>query len=470
MPSANATTGPERTGTAAMEPLLQSFSEEVAPVDPVALFRHAQTTMGAAAYWERPQDAAVLVGMGAAQQITLQGIAPSAWVFGEASREWQRLMVGARTSGAGAAGPLLLGGFAFDPLRPTTEAWNGFPAGLLTLPCILYRQAGGLATVTYSVVLPPGMVTERAFRSLRDTWFSARAEARAGSTPDRLQPPTPNPQFSERSASDPWQRLVADAAQEVQAGQLEKVVLARQLRLPADTVVDAASALTRLRAGTTSGLLFAIASGGRCFLGATPERLVRLQSATVTTAALAGSRRRGATTMEDAALEQELLRSNKDRWEHAIVVRELTDGLTAAGVVLPPTPRSVVMKLGTVQHLYTPLSGTVDGDCTILDLLERLHPTPAVGGYPRSDALAWIRRHEGIDRGWYAGPVGWIDAEGDGDFAVGIRSALLDRYGATLYAGCGIMGDSRPEDEFAESELKLRPMLAALQRRDAWIR
>ena len=174
--------------------------------------------------------------------------------------------------------------------------------------------------------------------------------------------------------------------------------------------------------------------------------------------------------MEDAALEQELLRSNKDRWEHAIVVRELTDGLTAAGVVLPPTPRSVVMKLGTVQHLYTPLSGTVDGDSTILDLLERLHPTPAVGGYPRSDALAWIRRHEGIDRGWYAGPVGWIDAEGDGDFAVGIRSALLDRYGATLYAGCGIMGDSRPEDEFAESELKLRPMLAALQRSGAWIR
>jgi len=125
----------------------------------------------------------------------------------------------------------------------------------------------------------------------------------------------------------------------------------------------------------------------------------------------------------------------------------------------------VVMKLGSVQHLYTPLSGCVDADRTILDLLARLHPSPAVGGYPRGEALAWIRQREGLDRGWYAGPVGWLDAQGNGDFAVGIRSALLDRYGALLFAGCGIMGDSRPEEEYAESELKLRPMQSALLRR-----
>ena len=475
----------------ALGPVLQSYCEQVAPVDPVALFQVAQAGMGAAAYWQRPQDDLVLVGMGVTQQIALQGRAAGAWSFGEARREWRRLVAGAQTFGDAASGPLLLGGFAFDPLRPATATWDGYPAGLLTLPRLLYRQAGGQAFVTYSVVLPPGAAAGRAIRTLRDAWRSALAgvreqEAIAGEREATKSRPAPRTEVTsvrgvrESTASssrrraphtagavsprDPWCDLVAQAAGTIRAGQLEKVVLARQVRLPADEVVDAATALARLRAGTSSGLIFAVASGGRCFLGATPERLVRLHEGQVTTAALAGSRRRGTTAAEDAALERELLRSSKDRWEHTIVVRELTDGLLAAGVELPPTPSPVVLKLSSVQHLFTPLSGQVEGDSTVLDLLERLHPSPAVGGYPRAEALEWIRQREGMDRGWYAGPVGWMDTAGNGDFAVGIRSALLDRYGALLFAGCGIMGDSGPDDEYAESELKLRPMLLALRR------
>ena len=477
---------------ASQEPALQSYCEQVTPVDPVALFKVAQHGMGAAAYWERPQDDLVLVGMGATQQITLQGPATCGWIFGEARREWQRLVAGAQAFGDAAGGPLLLGGFAFDPLRAASAAWDGFPSGLLTLPRLLYRQSGERAFVTYSVVLPPGAAAERAMRTLRDAWRSSLAgvreqesiagehestngspvtgasvTSRRGVVAAPSSFPTRRPSHSPDSPafSETWRDLVAQAAQTIRDGQLDKVVLARQVRLPTEDVVDAATALARLRAGTSSGLIFAVASAGRCFLGATPERLVRLQAGQVTTAALAGSRRRGATAGEDAALEQELLHSSKDRWEHTIVVRELTDGLQAAGVDLPPTARPVVMKLNTVQHLFTPFSGRVDDDSTVLDLLGRLHPSPAVGGYPRGEALDWIRRREDIDRGWYAGPVGWMDTEGNGDFAVGIRSALLDRYGALLFAGCGIMGDSHPDDEYAESELKLRPMLLALQRR-----
>ncbi|HEV7217004.1 MAG TPA: isochorismate synthase [Chloroflexota bacterium] len=473
------------------EPVLQSYCEQVTPVDPVALFHLAQDGMGAAAYWERPQDDLVLVGMGATQQITLQGPATGAWIFGEARREWQRLVAGAQAFGDTAGGPLLLGGFAFDLLRPATAVWDGYPSGLLTLPRLLYRQSGGQASVTYSVVLPPGASAERAIRTLRDAWRAALSGVREQELIVREREAHPGDQtrgasvtsmrgvmaatsasFAHRSVQasadasqrDPWCDRVARAARAIRDGQLEKVVLARQLRLPAEDVVDAATALARLRVGMSSGLIFAVASAGRCFLGATPERLIRLQEGQVATAALAGSRRRGATAGEDAALEQELLRSSKDRWEHTIVVRELTDGLNAAGVELPPTPRPVVMKLSSVQHLFTPLSGRVDGDSTVLDLLERLHPSPAVGGYPRGEALDWIRQHEGVDRGWYAGPVGWMDTAGNGDFAVGIRSALMDRYGALLFAGCGIMGDSSPDEEFAESELKLRPMLLALRR------
>ena len=482
MTSASTTTRPGTPGTTTPQPILQSFTERVSPVDPVALFRHSQADMGTATYWERPQEATVLVGMGATEQIRLQGPAAGAWVFGEARCEWQRLVAGAQLFGDVAVGPVLLGGFAFDPLQQATDTWGGFPSGLLTLPRLLYRQVEGTAFVTYSVVLPPGAATDRAFRTLRDTWLGALAVVKGQGPEDRewntnigrragqrsAEPGTHgrgSARFPQPPTPDPWKGLVAEAAQAIRDGQMEKVVLARQVRLPAETIVDAPTALARLREGSSSGLVFAVASGGHCFLGATPERLVRLEGGQVSTAALAGSRRRGATVQDDAALELELLRSSKDRWEHAIVVRELTDGLRAAGVDLSPTPRTVVMKLGSVQHLYTPLSGHVDGGSNILDLLQRLHPSPAVGGYPRCEALAWIRRREGLDRGWYAGPVGWMDTQGNGDFAVGIRSALLDRYGALLFAGCGIMGDSRPEDEFAESELKLRPMQSALLRR-----
>ena len=115
-----------------------------------------------------------------------------------------------------------------------------------------------------------------------------------------------------------------------------------------------------------------------------------------------------------------------------------------------------------VHHLYTPVTARLRAGHDLLDLVARLHPTPAVGGLPRDTALAWLREHEGLDRGWYAAPVGWMGADGDGEFAVALRSALLDGESATLFAGCGVVGDSDPDDELAESELKLRPMLQAL--------
>jgi menaquinone-specific isochorismate synthase len=121
-----------------------------------------------------------------------------------------------------------------------------------------------------------------------------------------------------------------------------------------------------------------------------------------------------------------------------------------------------LMKLRNVQHLFTPIVGRVDRGRSILDLVARLHPTPAMGGFPREPALEIIRRFEGMDRGWYAAPVGWMDARGEGEFAVAIRSALLHGAEATLFAGCGLVVGSDPEREYAESCLKLRPVLAAL--------
>ena len=208
--------------------------------------------------------------------------------------------------------------------------------------------------------------------------------------------------------------------------------------------------------------MFAVARGDECFLGASPERLVRLRHSNVRATCLAGSIARGATPEQDRQLGEDLLASDKDRAEHAFVVRAICDELVELCDGRISTGPLSLMKLRNIQHLFTPIVGRVESGRNILDLVERLHPTPAMGGTPREPALEMIRRYEGMDRGWYAAPVGWMDARGEGEFAVAIRSALLRGSAAALFAGCGIVVGSDPEREYAESCLKLRPMLSVL--------
>jgi menaquinone-specific isochorismate synthase len=153
---------------------------------------------------------------------------------------------------------------------------------------------------------------------------------------------------------------------------------------------------------------------------------------------------------------------DKERWEHDLVVRTVEETLTAVCSDLSVPPSPTLAKMANIQHLYTPIEGNVNTGITIFDLAQRLHPTPAMGGLPRERAIDLIRSYESFDRGWYAGPIGWVDGNGEGEFAVAIRSALLKENEATLYAGCGIVADSDPEREYRESELKLQSMLWAL--------
>jgi isochorismate synthase len=259
-----------------------------------------------------------------------------------------------------------------------------------------------------------------------------------------------------------WKADVVEAARAVRAGSLEKVVLARAVELHATTSFDAVQALRHLAESYADCYLFAIAHQDRCFLGATPERLIQLHDGELLTMSLAGSIRRGRTPEDDAQLGRALLGSAKDRNEHAVVVKAIVETLSALCTTLRVSDPPRLLKLGNIQHICTTLTGTLAGGRTVFDLVERLHPTPAMGGRPRDVALQLIRECEKMDRGWYAGPVGWVDSAGEGDFAAAIRSALLHRNTATLFAGCGIVADSDPEREYAESILKLKPMLAAL--------
>jgi isochorismate synthase len=217
----------------------------------------------------------------------------------------------------------------------------------------------------------------------------------------------------------------------------------------------------RLRATFPSTHVFAIWRGDRAFVGATPERLVRLEGDVVQSSSLAGSIGRGSDAGQDAQRAAALLGSAKDRAEHEMVRRVLCAGLAAVCDDLEASDEPSILTLPHVHHLHTPVRARLRAGHTLLELVGRLHPTPAVGGTPYDAALQFLRVHEGLDRGWYAAPVGWLGAT-RGEFAVALRSAVIAGQAAWLFAGCGIVADSRAESEYEESVLKLRPMQLAL--------
>ena len=256
-----------------------------------------------------------------------------------------------------------------------------------------------------------------------------------------------------------WTESVRRILAAIGAGDVRKVVLARQLSVEAGVPFDRRAVLDRLRQSHPSCFVYAV--GG--FVGASPELLVRRRGDEVASCPMAGSVRRGATPEEDDALTAGLRRSVKEAEEHRLLVEAVVEALTPVCVDLPAAGEPDVLRFATVSHLATRVSGVLRHPApSALALAGRLHPTPAVGGLPRAGALATIAALEGFDRGLYAGPVGWVDAGGDGEWAVALRGALLDGSRARLVAGAGIVAGSDPEAEWAETEVKLRPMLAAI--------
>jgi isochorismate synthase len=473
--------------------ILVSYAEPVPHLDPLAVYAAARPGT-VRLFWHHqhrllenaPQQ--TIAGIGVTQTLQAEG----AGRFDAIKSAWCELRSGAvveRSTGdapAWGAGPLLLGGFSFDPLHPATDTWQGFPDARFTLPRFGVAGVDGSTWLTTNVLVDAGTDCQaRAYDITRERQaLIDRARSSGAATPAGKENPawleTPglgNGRDIESGLiavdtlpAEDWQALVERTANEIRQGQFAKVVLARQARVAApEAPFDATATLAALRTTYAGGFIFAFtfpeACSDRTFLGATPERLVHLHDRVVETSSLAGSIRRGATPVEDFALGTALLDDEKERTEHAVVADMLRQALAPLcsdlSVPFPP----ILLRLANVQHLFTPIRGTLRNGQTILDLVERLHPTPAVGGFPRREALAVIREREQLDRGWYAGPVGWLDENDEGEFAVAIRSALLDgiRREALLFAGCGIVAHSNATAEYAESRLKMQAMLSALR-------
>jgi isochorismate synthase len=257
-----------------------------------------------------------------------------------------------------------------------------------------------------------------------------------------------------------WASQVHAILDAVAAGDLAKVVLAREVVVHADAPFDARVVIDRLRATQGGCVVFASDS----LVGATPELLVRRQGGSVTSRPMAGTIPRGATDAGDNAAEAALAASVKDGLEHRLVVDAVVDGLRAGGVDVTTVRGPEVARLATVSHLATTIAGAVEPRSarSALKLALGLHPTPAVGGAPRDFALAMLEDLETFDRGRYAGPVGWVDAHGDGEWAVALRCAELEGSTARLVAGAGVVAGSDSEAEWAETQAKLEPMLRVL--------
>jgi isochorismate synthase len=260
-----------------------------------------------------------------------------------------------------------------------------------------------------------------------------------------------------------WTAAVQTASARLRAGEAEKVVLAREVLARGDGVVSAGMVVRGLRAAYPSCFTYLIAGAdGTAFAGASPELLIRRSGAHAFSQPMAGSVARGATDAEDDRLAAQLVASAKDVDEHRVAARFVVEALRPFASSMQARDAEVV-RFTNIQHLATSIDAELRSPAAdVLTLAASLHPTPAVGGWPRDAADRLIDELEGMERGWYAGAVGWIDGHGDGELAVALRCGLLWEDGARLYAGVGVMPDSDPARELEETELKFKALLTAL--------
>ena len=276
--------------------------------------------------------------------------------------------------------------------------------------------------------------------------------------------PHPTAHAEIRSARPPgdFEAAVSAATARIGAGEMSKVVLAREVVVSAAAAHDPAALFGAMREQFPSCFCFCCGTPEAAFIGASPELLVRRSGAGVSTVALAGSTRRSSDPAVDDHLGEQLLRSDKDRREQRIVAERIVRALRPHAVWVEAAAEPEIVKVANIQHLATPVIAQLAEPRSAIELAGMLHPTPAVGGEPWPGAAAAIAELEGMDRGWYAGPVGWMDATEDGEFCVALRSALLRDREAHLFAGVGVVAGSDPAAELAETEVKLEALLPLL--------
>ena len=460
------------------EPLLASLNERLRPAIGRALARKKRTFISvtmpvedldpcAAVFasrlasdrwfcWEQPNREFAVAALGVAHEVTSRG--------SDRFRDVAKACLGTETifeeppglpAGAGA---IWVGGFAFDSEGGASSTWSSLPPASLVLPELSLCRRGEDAFLTVNAVIHPGEDADA-----REKALTARLSGLRSDPLPLLDPhPTSRVEISSVRPPSDFERAVAAATERIEAGEMSKVVLAREVLVSAGAAHDPAAVFAAMREQFPSCFCFCCGTPEAAFVGASPELLLRRSGASVSTVALAGSTRRSSDPAVDDHLGEQLLRSDKDRREHAIVAERIARVLRPHAVWVEAASEPEIVKVANIQHLATPVVAQLAEPRSAVELAGMLHPTPAVGGEPREAAKAAIAELERMDRGWYAGPVGWMDATEDGEFCVALRSAVLRDRDAHLYAGVGIVAGSDPAAELAETEIKLGALLPLL--------
>ncbi|MFT9451975.1 isochorismate synthase [Liquorilactobacillus ghanensis] len=344
--------------------------------------------------------------------------------------------------------PLVVGSFLFDPLQNKSATWSKLARGYFFLPQLTIYQT---AEQTVAVSCASDSVTcQQQLLQLQQLLGSAVTTTESVGLINVTE-----------TQIAAWQRAVQTAITAIQTKQLEKVVLARMITAGLTTRLTTAEIWQRLAPIKQQNYQFLLKYQEQIFISLTPEKLVEFQPAQIRLDALAGTIERGTQKEQTQLLGQQLLQSTKNRQEHQIVVSAITNRLTQLKLAVKHPTEPQILVTGSVQHLYTPI--TAKGKFDPLNILARLHPTPALGGQPQQAALEFIRKYEGWERGLFGGPTGWLDFAGKGKFVVAIRSALLNGQRAHLFAGAGIVAASDYHQETIETRNKMQPMLNLLK-------
>jgi salicylate biosynthesis isochorismate synthase/menaquinone-specific isochorismate synthase len=356
------------------------------------------------------------------------------------------------------SGPVFVGGFAFARHGGGAPEWGSLAPAQLVLPEVAFARGRGEARMTVTVAVEGDESADDALARAR-----ARVEQLWPAPMPMLDPdPAVRPRVAGAAPAAHYEEAVRRAVERIRAGDLDKVVLAREVRVHAGAPIDPAPILDALRSAFPACYCYCVGAPDAAFVGASPELLVRRDGERAQTVALAGTTRRSADPAVDDHLGEQLLRSDKDRGEQRIVADRIERTLAPVSLWVAAAEEPALVKVQNVQHLATPIRAQLAQPVPALELAGRLHPTPAVGGEPHDVAEPLIPALEGLDRGWYAGAVGWTDFAEDGELCVALRCALLRDDVARLYAGCGIVADSVPADELAETEVKLQALLPLL--------
>ncbi len=437
-------------------PQLVSISVAVDSLDPLAVLESIYEANEPHFYIERPSQGFAVAGA----EVVVEFIADGPQRFAKAKEFIAQTLNAAIAVGATDApfaGPhfFFAAGF-FD----TAAAGAPFPALRLFVPrWQVSRMGDGSVAVANFIITadaPVDLITAKVWKAHAKFRSFDYGSAKRSDRPSA-------PKHSEEIGGDgSYQQAVAAALTEIARGDYRKIVLARARRLTTVEEFYPLGVLNHLRQRYPGCYAFSVANGkGQSFIGASPERLLRVAGGRMHTEALAGTAPRGQGASEDAQLARALFQSEKDQHEHRLVLGSIARRLADLGIKLEHAAQPRLLALANVQHLHTPVSADLPAGVHILDLLARLHPTPAVGGTPREAALPAIPRLETFSRGLYAGPIGWVDHRGGGEFFVALRSALVDGHTAIAYAGAGIVAGSTPQNEFAETELKFKALIEA---------